>query len=165
MVSTLRTTRTLCSLTICVHRKPPAPPGPPADAPPPEPPMPPEMPPAAKPGWRFTHRARPRRKKEQAPAPPPPGPSAMQMPPGMDPRMDPRRQVQSWATWQRTFLSLPYLCVLFTLYFQRTHISYQHLLQLNLLSLSPKEAVPASLVHGRPAAHIVNRSFLDLIYA
>ncbi|KAJ8700743.1 hypothetical protein PTI98_003741 [Pleurotus ostreatus] len=80
--------------------KPPAPPGPPADAPPPEPPMPPEMPPAAKPGWRFTHRARPRRKKEQAPAPPPPGPSAMQMPPGMDPRMDPRRQVQSWATWQ-----------------------------------------------------------------
>ncbi|KAL0946096.1 hypothetical protein HGRIS_012361 [Hohenbuehelia grisea] len=84
--------------------KPAAPPGPPAEEPPPEPPMAPELPQPARPGWRNVRQPRSKKKKEQAPPPaaappaaaPPPG-----MPPGMHPMMmDPRRQVQSWATWQ-----------------------------------------------------------------
>ncbi|KAJ7075109.1 hypothetical protein B0H15DRAFT_806418 [Mycena belliarum] len=65
-----------------------APGGPPLD--PPAPPPPPELP-HAKPGWRtVTQRStapRKQKKKEAAPPPPPPNP-------------DPRRQVNSWATWQ-----------------------------------------------------------------
>ncbi|KAJ7216630.1 hypothetical protein GGX14DRAFT_605609, partial [Mycena pura] len=69
-----------------------APGGPPLDPGPPPPP--PELP-QAKPGWRTvtqrTTASRKPKKKDAAPQPP-------QAPPG--PGLDPRRQVQSWATWQ-----------------------------------------------------------------
>ncbi|KAF7319476.1 PH domain-containing protein [Mycena chlorophos] len=74
--------------------KPPTVPGGPPDPGPPPPP--PDLPPA-KPGWRTVAQRsaaggrKPPKKKEAAPGPPPPGPP---------PAADPRRQVQSWATWQ-----------------------------------------------------------------
>ncbi|KAJ6591058.1 hypothetical protein DFH09DRAFT_907946 [Mycena vulgaris] len=64
-----------------------APGGPPLD--PPAPPAPPELP-QAKPGWRtVTQRPAPRKQKKKDAAPPPAAPNP-----------DPRRQVNSWATWQ-----------------------------------------------------------------
>jgi len=70
--------------------------GPPAEAPPPPPEPPAPEVPQARPGWRsVTQRSR-RRKRDAAPPPPPPADPGL-----MPPSMDPRRQVQSWATWQR----------------------------------------------------------------
>lgn len=69
--------------------------GPPADPPAP-PPEAPELP-ATKPGWRAVPK-KGRKKKEAAPQMA--GPSAPPPPP-TGPEL--RRQVQSWATWQRTF--------------------------------------------------------------
>lgn len=70
------------------------PPEPPA--PPPEAPMAPDLPPpAAKPGWRQIGKRR-GKKKDSSAAPAPPQPPRA---PAHHP--DPRRQVQSWATWYR----------------------------------------------------------------
>jgi hypothetical protein len=67
-------------------------------APPPEASMPPDFPPpAVKPGWRQIGK-RGKKKKGGSVAPsqhPPPAP------PAPSHHMDPRRQVQSWATWLR----------------------------------------------------------------
>ena len=72
---------------------PPGPPGPPGDGPPPEPQPPaPEQPPQVRPGWRPVPR---RKKKKETPAASA-GPSAA-------PTVDPRHQIQSWATWQRKY--------------------------------------------------------------
>ncbi|KAJ7852293.1 hypothetical protein B0H13DRAFT_1643465 [Mycena leptocephala] len=68
-----------------------APGGPPLD---PGPPPPPPDIPQAKPGWRtVTQRTTMPRKAKKKDAGPP-------QPPGAPPAPDPRRQVQSWATWQ-----------------------------------------------------------------
>ncbi|KAK7042437.1 hypothetical protein R3P38DRAFT_2511174, partial [Favolaschia claudopus] len=71
-----------------------APGGPPVDPGPPPPP--PELP-QAKPGWRTVNQrpAVPRKQKKKDAVPPPPPAAA-----GGMPGPDPRRQVQSWATWQ-----------------------------------------------------------------
>ncbi|KAJ7747892.1 hypothetical protein DFH07DRAFT_942325 [Mycena maculata] len=66
-----------------------APGGPPLDPPPPPPP--PELP-QARPGWRTVRPTTARKPKKKDAAPPPPPTAA--------PAPDPRRQVQSWATWQ-----------------------------------------------------------------
>lgn len=74
---------------------------PPADppAPPPEAPMPSDFPPATKPGWRQIGKRRVRKKDSAVRAAPAPQPQHPQHPPAH--HMDPRRQVQSWATWLR----------------------------------------------------------------
>jgi hypothetical protein len=75
------------------------PPEPPV--PPPEGPMPPDLPPpAVKPGWRPIVGKRKGKKKDRnlAAVPPPAVPLAPRAP---SHAMDPRRQVQSWATWHR----------------------------------------------------------------
>jgi hypothetical protein len=71
-------------------------------APPPEPPAPPPEvapdlpPPATKPGWRQIGKRR-GRKRDTATQPPPPP----QVPVHSVHHIDPRRQVESWTTWQR----------------------------------------------------------------
>jgi hypothetical protein len=83
------------------------PPGP-MDAPPPPPDAPPapEIPPPAKPGWRTVNMRPVRKKKRNQPSEPAPGPSHTgyaPQPVGFPMRggVDPRSQIQSWATWQR----------------------------------------------------------------
>ncbi|KAJ7291224.1 hypothetical protein C8J57DRAFT_1044474 [Mycena rebaudengoi] len=76
-----------------------APGGPPLD--PPAPP-PPDLP-QAKPGWRTVPPQRTARKPKKKDAAPPHAAAAAPGPPhnpGPAPSLDPRRQVQSWATWQ-----------------------------------------------------------------
>ena len=86
-------------LTFSLYRKPDftfGPIGPPPpDAPPAPPPGPEEPPPPTKPAWRNIYQ-RPSRKKRGA-AQPQPEPAVTQEPP------PPR--IQSWATWQRMYLS------------------------------------------------------------
>ena len=67
------------------------PPGPPGDPPPSEPQPPAPEQPQVRPGWRPVPR---RKKKKETPAPSA-GPSAAPT------VVDPRHQIQSWATWQR----------------------------------------------------------------
>jgi hypothetical protein len=55
--------------------------------------MAPEEPAPAKPGWRTVRTGRKQKRKEPAP----PAQAALAGPVGPDPR----RQVSSWATWQR----------------------------------------------------------------
>ncbi|KAM6501107.1 hypothetical protein JOM56_004121 [Amanita muscaria] len=72
------------------------PPGP-GDGPPPDQPPAPEQPPQQfRPGWRPVPGGKKKKKKEAPPAPvAPAGPATM--------AVDPRRQIQSWATWQRKY--------------------------------------------------------------
>jgi hypothetical protein len=73
--------------------------------------MPPDEPPPAKPAWRTVHHRTPRKPKlKKEPPPPAPGP---------DPGPDPRRQVRSWATWQRELLSNQ-LCHFVLIYYGNT---------------------------------------------
>jgi len=92
-----------------VRRPPPgAPGGPPVDHPP-EPPMPPEEHPPARPAWRSVSRGKKLKKPPPVPARPDSGPGPGPGPGhGHGPGTDPRRQVSSWATWQREFFDEKY---------------------------------------------------------
>jgi hypothetical protein len=72
--------------------------------------MPPDDPQPVKPAWRTVHQRQPRRQKLKkeppttAPAAGPPAHPPPQPRPDLGPNVDPRRQVNSWATWRRESL-------------------------------------------------------------